>query len=88
MVEVNPAVEEMLGYQRRRSSSGVSFRNFMHRDDVERSVARFDDMMAGARDSYAVRGRYNRKDGSVDVGAEHGRRSSATPSGNRASCSR
>ena len=64
VVEVNPAVEEMLGYSAD-ELIGVSFRNFMHRDDLERSVARFDDMMAGRCDSYQFERRYNCKDGSV-----------------------
>ena len=39
---MNPAVEEMLGYSAD-ELIGVSFRNFMHRDDLEHSVARFDE---------------------------------------------
>jgi diguanylate cyclase (GGDEF)-like protein/PAS domain S-box-containing protein len=64
VLEVNPAVEEMLGY-RADELIGVSFRNFMHRDDLAHSVARFDEMMAGGRDSYQFERRYNRKDGTV-----------------------
>jgi diguanylate cyclase (GGDEF)-like protein/PAS domain S-box-containing protein len=64
VVDVNPAVEEMLGYGAE-EVVGVSFRNFMHEDDLERSIAMFDEMMAGGVDSYQLERRYHRKDGEI-----------------------
>jgi len=64
VVDVNPAVEEMLGYPAE-EMLGISFRNFMHQDDLEESIARFDQMMAGVCHSYQFERRYHRKDGKV-----------------------
>ncbi|MFL5540621.1 MAG: putative bifunctional diguanylate cyclase/phosphodiesterase, partial [Longimicrobiaceae bacterium] len=64
VVDVNPAVEEMLGYAAE-EMLGVSFRNFMHQDDLQHSIALFDQMMAGELDSYQLERRYHRKDGKI-----------------------
>ena len=64
VVEVNPAVEEMLGYSAE-ELVGVSFRNFMHQDDLDYSISLFDEMMAGRKDSYTLERRYHRKNGMV-----------------------
>jgi diguanylate cyclase (GGDEF)-like protein/PAS domain S-box-containing protein len=64
VVDVNPAVEEMFGYPAD-EMVGVSFRNFMHQDDLEQSIARFERMMAGELDTYQFERRYHRKDGKI-----------------------
>ena len=64
VVDVNPAVEEMLGYPAE-EMVGVSFRNFMHQDDLQQSIALFDRMMAGEVDTYQFERRYHRKDGKI-----------------------
>jgi diguanylate cyclase (GGDEF)-like protein/PAS domain S-box-containing protein len=54
----------MLGYTAEELVT-VSFRNYMHPDDLGRSVDLFEEMMAGRLDSYRLERRYLRKDGQV-----------------------
>jgi diguanylate cyclase (GGDEF)-like protein/PAS domain S-box-containing protein len=64
VVDVNPAVEEILGYSAA-EMLGRSFRDFMHQDDLQESIVRFDQMMAGVCNSYQFERRYHRKDGKI-----------------------
>jgi diguanylate cyclase (GGDEF)-like protein/PAS domain S-box-containing protein len=64
VVEVNPAVEEMLGYPAE-ELVGLSLREFMHPDDLDHSIALFDEMIAGRKDTYSLERRYRRKDGKL-----------------------
>jgi diguanylate cyclase (GGDEF)-like protein/PAS domain S-box-containing protein len=64
LVEVNPAMERMLGYSAAELAS-VSFAEYTHEDDVGHNLALFREMMAGESDSYQLEKRYYRKDGEL-----------------------
>jgi diguanylate cyclase (GGDEF)-like protein/PAS domain S-box-containing protein len=64
VVEVNPAVEELLGYAAD-ELVGVNFRDTFHPDDVAATNELFDELIRGKRDSYRLERRYHRKDGEI-----------------------
>jgi len=62
--EANPAIAQMLG--RSRAELAVTgFRDYTHADDVERSVALFDELMSGRTESHQAELRYCHSDGEV-----------------------
>ena len=61
VVETNAAAERLLGYSRQ-ELRGMHFRDFTHEDDVAKDVERFQDLIAGGRDSYQIEVRCVRKD--------------------------
>ena len=61
-VDTNPALEEFLGYSAAELAA-MSFREYTHLEDVERSAALYRDMMAGNRDDYQLEVRFVRRDG-------------------------
>src|SRR5436190_3157032 len=63
-VEVNPALEEMLGYSADELGA-ASFTDFMHDEDVERASVLFRELMLGKRTAYQLEARYRRRDGEV-----------------------
>jgi diguanylate cyclase (GGDEF)-like protein/PAS domain S-box-containing protein len=63
-LEANPALERMLGYSAAELAV-TRFREITHPDDVERSLAHADELMAGERDWYQLEKRYLRKDGEL-----------------------
>jgi diguanylate cyclase (GGDEF)-like protein/PAS domain S-box-containing protein len=64
LVEVNPAMERMLGYSAAELAV-TSFAEYTHPDDVVHNLVLFRELMAGARDSYQLEKRYCRPDGRV-----------------------
>jgi diguanylate cyclase (GGDEF)-like protein/PAS domain S-box-containing protein len=60
--DANPALEELLGYSAAELAT-LSFREYTHPDDVERSAALYREMMAGGRDAYQLEVRFVRRDG-------------------------
>ncbi|HEX6460708.1 MAG TPA: EAL domain-containing protein [Thermoleophilaceae bacterium] len=63
-VEANPALEQMLGYTARELGD-MSFREYMHHEDLERAEVLFRDLIGGRRDSFQLEARYSRKDGEL-----------------------
>jgi diguanylate cyclase (GGDEF)-like protein/PAS domain S-box-containing protein len=63
-VEVNPALEQMLGYTAA-ELGGMSFREYMHREDLDRADVLFRDLIRGQRESFQLEARYCRKDGEL-----------------------
>lgn len=64
VVEVNPAVEQLLGYPAD-ELVGVNFRDTFHPDDRATTSVLFEELVRGQRDSYRLERRYHRKDGEV-----------------------
>jgi diguanylate cyclase (GGDEF)-like protein/PAS domain S-box-containing protein len=63
-VEANPATEEMLGYSAAELAT-MSFRDYMHREDLVRADVLFRDLLLGGRESFQLEARYTRKDGEI-----------------------
>lgn len=62
ILEANPALESMLGYE----PGGLrhcSFAELTHPEDLEADQQRFDELTAGARDEYQLEKRYVRRNG-------------------------
>jgi diguanylate cyclase (GGDEF)-like protein/PAS domain S-box-containing protein len=64
LVEVNPAVEQMLGYSVAELMT-MQFREYTHPDDLEENLRLFHEIMDGTRDSYQLEKRCFRKDGEM-----------------------
>ncbi|OPX92114.1 PAS domain S-box protein [Pelotomaculum sp. PtaB.Bin117] len=62
LVESNPALQEMLGYNGRELANMV-FNELIYPDDMANYVGLFNDLWAGALDSYQMEKSYARKDG-------------------------
>ncbi len=63
-VEVNPAVEEMLGYTATELGE-MHFRDYMYGEDLARADVLFRDLIRGQRESFQLEARYSRKDGEL-----------------------
>jgi PAS domain S-box-containing protein/diguanylate cyclase (GGDEF)-like protein len=64
VIEVNPALEEMLGYSADELAS-MKFQEYTHADDVEENLRHFDEIMNGTRRAYQFEKRCFRKDGEM-----------------------
>jgi PAS domain S-box-containing protein len=64
IVEANATLHEMLGYEPG-ELNGMPIADISHPDEIERSHDRAADLVAGRIDSYVLRKRYRRKDGSA-----------------------
>ncbi|MDX2232728.1 MAG: PAS domain S-box protein [Leptolyngbyaceae cyanobacterium bins.349] len=62
ILESNPALQAMLGYQQEELAR-MTFSEFTHPDDLATDVELFNAMISGRRDSYQVEKRHLRKDG-------------------------
>ncbi len=62
-IETNATYQKMLGLGEA-ELNGKSFRDFTHPDDIQLEERKFDELLAGRRDSYQVDKRYIHKDGS------------------------
>jgi PAS domain S-box-containing protein len=62
LLDSNPALQEMLGYQKEELYR-MPFLDIFHPEDRERSTNLFQDMVEGKRDSYRRERRFLRKDG-------------------------
>lgn len=60
----NPALERILGY-RAEELARLSFADFTHPDDVDRSLEHYRALMSGRIDSFSLEKRYVRPDGTV-----------------------
>lgn len=65
LLRVNDAFCEILGYESPSDLVGKSFRDIVHRDDVDSAAAALDGLLEGHRHSYRTERRYQRQDGSV-----------------------
>jgi diguanylate cyclase (GGDEF)-like protein/PAS domain S-box-containing protein len=63
-MRANPKFCELLGYSEEELQK-MRFRDVTHGDDIERDLARVNQMLKGDKDSYHVEKRYRRKDGST-----------------------
>ncbi|MBI5665008.1 MAG: PAS domain S-box protein [Nitrospirae bacterium] len=63
LVRTNPAFQNMLGYTE--DELAREFSDITHRDDVEKNMRLFKEMVYGKRDHYWLEKRYIRKDGSI-----------------------
>jgi len=63
-VQVNPALQRMLGYSAAELRR-MTFAQFTHPDDIAKDWALFQETIEGRRDSYQIEKRYLRRDGSV-----------------------
>jgi PAS domain S-box-containing protein/diguanylate cyclase (GGDEF)-like protein len=64
MVEVNPAMEQMLGYSAAELGA-MKFQEYTHPDDVEQNTRLFNEIMDGPRETYQFEKRCFRKDGEM-----------------------
>jgi PAS domain S-box-containing protein/diguanylate cyclase (GGDEF)-like protein len=64
VVEVNPALEAMLGYTAAEFAA-MKFQEYTHADDVEENLRQFDAIMNGPRHAYQFEKRCFRKDGEM-----------------------
>ena len=62
VLESNPALREMLGYNEE-ELRGKHFWDVTHEDDLEKDQALYQDLIDGKRDHYRIEKRYVRKDG-------------------------
>jgi diguanylate cyclase (GGDEF)-like protein/PAS domain S-box-containing protein len=63
-VEVNPAVEQMLGYTAEELAA-MTFREYTYGEDLDRAEVLFRDLIRGERESFQLEARYSRKDGEL-----------------------
>jgi diguanylate cyclase (GGDEF)-like protein/PAS domain S-box-containing protein len=63
-VEANPALEQMLGYSASELRE-LSFREYMHHEDLDRAQLLFRYLIQGQRESFQLEARYSRKDGEL-----------------------
>ncbi|HEY2602072.1 MAG TPA: EAL domain-containing protein [Thermoleophilaceae bacterium] len=63
-VEVNPALEQMLGYTADELAQ-MTFREYMNKEDLDRAEVLFRDLIGGQRESFQLEARYSRKDGEL-----------------------
>jgi PAS domain S-box-containing protein len=64
LVESNPALEQLLGYTAAEFQK-LHFGEFTHRDDLNRDLGLYQDLIAGRRKRYQIEKRYIRKDGEL-----------------------
>jgi PAS domain S-box-containing protein len=64
ILETNPAFQRMFGYPVE-GLRGMHFRQLTHPDDLEQSLALFDEVARGGRPSYQAEKRYLNKDGQL-----------------------
>ena len=64
IIESNPALQKMLGYNKEELRY-LPFTNFTHPDDVKTNIDLYQQLVAGKRKSYQLEKRYLRKDGNV-----------------------
>ncbi|HET6170981.1 MAG TPA: HD domain-containing phosphohydrolase [Gaiellales bacterium] len=64
VVEVNPALEQMLGYSAAEFTA-MKFQEYTHADDIEENLRHFHDIMNGPRHAYQFEKRCFRKDGEM-----------------------
>ncbi len=64
VVEVNPALEQMLGYTAAELAA-MKLQEYTHADDVEENLQLFHEIMAGPRPAYRLEKRCFRKDGEM-----------------------
>ena len=62
-LQTNARLRQLLGYSSAELSR-VTWKDLTHPDDLERSLAHYDEMITGALDEYVIEKRYLRKDGS------------------------
>jgi PAS domain S-box-containing protein len=67
IVDANPALQRMLGYERD-ELKGMVFSKLAHPDNVRDDADMYEELVKGERSHYQVEGRYRRKDGrSIDA---------------------
>jgi PAS domain S-box-containing protein/diguanylate cyclase (GGDEF)-like protein len=64
VIEVNPALEQMLGYTATEFAA-MKFSEYTHADDVAENLRHFDDIMNGPHNAYQFEKRCFRKDGEM-----------------------
>ncbi|MFU8840328.1 MAG: ATP-binding protein [Nitriliruptoraceae bacterium] len=64
-VAVNPALCALFGYTEEELLGGLSFADLTHPDDLPAELVLLDEMLAGARSTYALDKRYRCRDGSL-----------------------
>lgn len=64
VIEVNPALERILGYDANEIRN-IGISNITHIDDIEKDSMLFDDLIEGNVDSYKIEKRYIRKDNKI-----------------------
>jgi two-component system NtrC family sensor kinase len=62
IIDINPALQEMLGYSKD-ELEGVELGRLTHPDNVKDDAHLYEELMAGERAFYRIEGRYLRKDG-------------------------
>jgi PAS domain S-box-containing protein len=62
IVDANPALQSMLGYERD-ELRGMLFSDLAHPDNLSDDAELYEELVKGARSHYQVEGRYGRKDG-------------------------
>lgn len=65
LLRVNDAFCDILGYGSASDLVGKTFRDVVHRDDVDSAAAALSELLDGERQSYRTERRYQRRDGSV-----------------------
>ncbi|HZL64631.1 MAG TPA: PAS domain S-box protein [Thermoleophilia bacterium] len=64
-ISVNGALCAMLGYTAEELRAGLTWADLTHPDDLAADMARFDDLLQGKVDGYAIDKRFKRKDGTT-----------------------
>ena len=64
IIECNPSLEKMLGFNEK-EMTGRHFSEFTHEEDIKPDTARFEELLAQKRDNYQMAIRCLRKDGTV-----------------------